>query len=153
MKGSVPVGRRNILADRRRLATSMAGVDLMAIMTLAAFLIGLAVVGLTLYASTLSRLREIGVMKAIGAPPRRLARTVLSQAGWTVGLAFALGWLATLGLGVLVARIGTTFPIVIEAGSLVRVAAGAMMLAAIGAVAPLIKVSRVDPATVFGRAA
>ncbi len=125
--------------------------DLMRIMTLAAFLIGIAVIGLTLYAATLSRLHEIGVIKALGGTSRRLGGIVLSQAAWTVGLALAAGWLAALGLGWVIERTGATMPLVVEAGSVARAAIGAALLAALGAVAPLIKVSRVDPASVFGR--
>ena len=127
--------------------------DLMQIMTFAAFLIGIAVIGLTLYAATLARLREIGVMKALGARSTRLGRVVLSQAAWTVGLALASGWLAALGLGWVIERTGASLPLIVEVGSLAKAAIGAVFLGALGAVAPLIKVSRVDPASVFGRQA
>jgi len=40
---------------------------------------------------------------------------------------------------------------VVEASSVLRASIGAAILGALGAVSPLIKVSRVDPATVFRR--
>ncbi len=125
--------------------------ELMQIMTFAGSLIGLAVIGLTLYAATLSRLREIGVMKALGATPRQLGAVVLSQASWTMVVALAMALLLTLGLGWVTGRAESVFPIVLEARSVVRVAIGAAALGALGAIAPLIRVSRVDPATVFRR--
>jgi len=125
--------------------------ELMQIMTLAAFLIGLAVIGLTLYAATLARLREIGVMKALGARPRRLGAVVLSQAAWTVGIALVAAVTLALGLGWVSGRVAATIPLVVELPSVVRTGAGAALLGALGAVGPLYKVSRVDPATVFRR--
>ncbi|HEX6581091.1 MAG TPA: ABC transporter permease [Actinomycetota bacterium] len=142
---------RVAFASQERQGIKDMSTDLLQIMTFAAFLIGIAVIGLTLYAATLSRLHEIGVMKALGGTSMLLSRSVLSQAAWTVGLALAAGWLAALGFGWLLGRTGGSFPIVIEAGSVVRAGIGAMLLAALGAVVPLIKVSRVDPATVFRR--
>jgi putative ABC transport system permease protein len=125
--------------------------ELMQIMSAAALVVGLAVVGLTLYAATLARLREIGVMKALGGRSGRLARLVLMQAVWTVGSAFVLAVVLVLALVVILGRTGGTFPLVLEAGSLVRVALGALVLAALGALAPIGRVARVDPATVFRR--
>ena len=145
------VQSRAAFSSQERQGIEDMSTDLMQIMTFAAFLIGMAVIGLTLYAATLSRLHEIGVMKALGGTTGRLGRVVLSQATWTVGLALAAGWLAALGLGWLIERTGASFPLVVEAGSVAKAALGAVLLAALGAVAPLIKVSRVDPATVFRR--
>ena len=142
--------RARFSAEERQGVKDMS-TELMQIMTFAAFLIGLSVIGLTLYAATLSRLREIGVMKALGATPGRLGRIVLIQAGWTVGTALVLAGLVAAGLGWVLGRTQATFPLDVEAPSVARAAAGAMLLGAIGAIAPLIKVSRVDPATVFRR--
>lgn len=137
-------------AQERALIKDMTA-ELMQIMTLAAFLIGLAVIGLTLYAATLSRLREIGVMKALGARPRRLADVVLSQALWTIGAAVVLALALALVLAWLLARSSGNISVVLEATSVVRVAVGGAVLGALGAIAPLIRVWRVDPVTVFRR--
>jgi putative ABC transport system permease protein len=137
-------------AQERTLVRDMSA-ELLQIMNLAGYLIGLAVIGLTLYAATLSRLREVGVMKALGATPWRLAGVVLSQALWTVGAAVAAAVALTLALAAVLARTGGNVPVGLELGSVARVAAGALALAGLGAVAPLVKVWRVDPATVFRR--
>jgi len=125
--------------------------DLLKIMTTAAFLIGLMVVGLTLYAETLARMHEIGVIKALGGGTRRLVGIVLSQAAWTVGPAVALALLIVVGLSLTLPSFSNNVSIAIEASSVIRVATGAVALAALGAVAPLRRISRVDPATVFRR--
>jgi putative ABC transport system permease protein len=142
--------RARFSAQERRIVRDMSA-DLMKIMTTAAFLIGLAVVGLTLYAATLARLREIGVMKALGARTRRLAGIVLIQAAWTIGPAVALSVGLAYGLGAVVERVSANVSMTIEPGSILRAAAGAALLGALGAISPLAKVARVDPATVFRR--
>ena len=60
--------------------------DVMQIMTVIGFLIALAVIGLTLFTATLAKLREYGVVKALGAGSGRLAATVAAQAAWSVAL-------------------------------------------------------------------
>ncbi|MEX2556086.1 MAG: ABC transporter permease [Actinomycetota bacterium] len=143
--------RAEFSAQERRAVQDMS-TDLMRIMTVAAFAIGLAVVALTLYASTLSRLREVGVMKAIGARSGLLGRVVISQAVWTVGAALSLAVPLTFGLGWVVERASGSISLAVEPGSVVTAAVAAAALGALGALVPLIKVSRVDPATVFRRA-
>jgi putative ABC transport system permease protein len=137
-------------AQERALVQDMSA-ELLQIMNLAGYLIGLAVIGLTLYAATLSRLREVGVMKALGARPWRLAGVVVSQALWTVGAAMAAAVALTLALAAVLARTGGNVPVALEPGSVAQVAAAALVLAGAGAVTPLVKVWRVDPVTVFRR--
>jgi putative ABC transport system permease protein len=138
-------------AEERRVVSDMS-IEIMQIMTIASFAIGLAVVGLTLYAATLARLREIGVMKAIGAGAGRLTADLASQAGWTVGLAVATAVPVAIALGWGIESATGNVAISVEVPAVLRVAAGAAVVGAFGALAPLIKVLRVDPASVFRRA-
>jgi putative ABC transport system permease protein len=125
--------------------------ELMQIMTFAAFLIGLAVTALTLYTATLSRLREVGVMKALGAGQGRLMRDVASQAAWTMGGALAIAVILVYGLARLVEGATSNVTMLVQPSSIVRAVLGAALLGLLGAAAPLVKVARVDPATVFRR--
>ena len=65
------------------------------LMVTIAFLVGALVVGLVSYTATIERRKEYGVLKAIGAPNRRLYAVVLTQAlitalaGATIGIALA----------------------------------------------------------------
>jgi putative ABC transport system permease protein len=145
------VQTRQSFSDQERSGIKGMSAELMQIMTFAALVVGLAVVGLTLYAATLARLHEIGVMKALGSRTIRLTRLVVGQASWTVASALALAVVLELLLGFVLNRTKSTFPLVLEPGSVVRVALGAAVLAAIGALAPLRRVARVDPASVFRR--
>lgn len=121
------------------------------VMNVSAFLIGLAVVCLTLYVATLARLRDVGIMRALGAGRRRLVAIVLSQAAWTVVLACALAVLLALVLGGVLDRIGSNVSLVLNASTVIRVGIEATALGLAGALFPLFKTWRVDPATVFRR--
>jgi len=142
--------REAFSASERALVSDMVG-DVLGIVTGAAWLVGFAVVALTLYAATRSRLREIGVMKALGAGRGALSRVVLAQAAWSVGTAVVVSAAMTLALGSLLARGSSTVTLALEPSALVRVAAISVVVGAAASIAPLVKVSRVDPASVFRR--
>lgn len=126
--------------------------DLMKIMSLIGFLIALAVIGLTLFTLTLAKLREHAIVKALGAPTRRLAAVVLAQAAWSVGSAVALATTLAVALGAVIGRVDPAITIVIQPGSVARVGLAALAIGAIGALVPLRRVATIDPASAFRRA-
>lgn len=136
--------------SERELASDMIG-DVLRIVTGAAWLVGLAVVALTLYSATRARLREIGVMKALGAGRGALTRIVTTQAAWTVGAAMLTAVTLTVGAGALLARTSSPVTLTLLPGALVRVALVSALVALAASIAPLVKVLRVDPASVFRR--
>lgn len=142
--------RSEFSTQESRIVRDMAA-DVMRIMTIIGFLIALAVVALTLFTVTLSKLREYGIVKAIGATSGRLAATVLAQAAWTIALALVLAVVATLALGAAIGAISPNVRIVVEASSVIRVAIGALIVGAIAALLPLRRVLHVDPVTAFRR--
>ncbi len=125
--------------------------DVMKIVTVIGFVIALAVTGLTLFTATLAKLREFGILKALGAGNPRLALTVAAQAAWSVGLAL----IAAVGMAMLLgAAIGAATPnvrVTIEAGSILRVGGTAVVVGALASLVPLRRVQRLDPATAFRR--
>jgi putative ABC transport system permease protein len=136
--------------SERELVSDMIG-DVLRIVTGAAWLVGFAVVALTLYAATRSRLREIGVMKALGAGRGALSRVVIAQAAWSVAAAVVVAAGLTFALGSLLARTSSAVTLALEPGALVRVTAISVVVGATASIAPLVKVSRLDPASVFRR--
>lgn len=142
--------REAFSASERELVSDMTGNVLRVIMG-AAWLVGFAVVALTLYAATRSRLREIGVMKAVGADTTALGRMVLAQAGWTVGLAVLAAAVLTVALGSALAAASSPLSVALEPRAVVRVTAISAVVAAAASIAPLIRVARLDPASVFRR--
>jgi putative ABC transport system permease protein len=123
--------------------------DIMQIMSIIAFLIALAVIALTLFSATLSKLREYAVVKALGASSWRLSCTVVSQAAWSIALALVAAVVFAFVVMGLVAAATPNIRLAIEAGSVIRVGASALVAGALGALLPLRRVARLDPATAF----
>lgn len=126
--------------------------DLLQIMSIVGFLIALAVIGLTLFTLTLSKLREHAVVKALGTRNLGVGKVVLLQALWSVGLALALATVLGLAIASLVHRVAPALLVTIEPGSVARAGMGALAVGALGAIVPLRRVFTVDPATAFRRA-
>lgn len=150
LPGTTAQTRAEFARQERNVVRGMAA-DVMGIMTVIAFLIAVVVVGLTLFATTLAKLREYGVVKALGAGTARLTGIVVAQAMWTI--AFGLGLAVVLGIAI-GAAIGALTPnveVVIEPSSVGRTAVGAMVAALLATLVPLRRVIKVDPATTFRR--
>jgi putative ABC transport system permease protein len=148
LPGTTVQTRSRFAAEEAAIVRDMS-TDVMAIMTAVSMLIALAVIGLTLFTATLAKLREFGVLKAIGATPSRLASVVLAQATWTVafGLVFAL--LLSFGIGAAINASSPNVTIVVEPSSIARVGIAAFVVGLVAAIIPVLRVSRVDPASSF----
>jgi putative ABC transport system permease protein len=123
--------------------------DIMQIMSIIAFLIALAVIALTLFTATLSKLREYAVVKALGASSWRLSRTVVAQAAWSIALALVVAVVLSFAVASLVAAATPNIRLAIESSSVIRVGTSALVAGALGALIPLRRVARLDPATAF----
>jgi ABC-type antimicrobial peptide transport system permease subunit len=75
---------------------------------------------------------------------------VIDQAAWSVGTAAAIAVVAALALAWVLGLVGGV-PMTVEPASVLRIAVGAFALGLFGAVVPIIRVSRVDPASVYRR--
>jgi putative ABC transport system permease protein len=146
------VQTRNGFAHEEAALVKDMSADLMRIMSIVAFLIALAVIALTLFTLTLAKLREHAIVKALGGRTRRLAAVVLAQAAWSIAVAVALATVVAIGLGVLIGRVNPAIDIAVEPGSVLRVTVAALVIGGLGAIAPLHRVVRVDPASAFRRA-
>ena len=115
-----------------------------------AYVVGVLLVGLTLYASVLARMREFGIMKAIGTPGVRLGRAVIGEALVVSTLALVIGTAMAVGLAHLI-RWAMPMYLVdpLELHVLARTTMGAGLMACLGALLPIHRVAAVDPASVF----
>jgi putative ABC transport system permease protein len=115
-----------------------------------AYVVGILVIGLTLYASVFERLREHGVIKALGAPNTRLYGYVLAQAAVFVATGYAVGFAASEGIARLVEWSAPQYLLVPwDWQVLVRTGVAAIAMAAIASLVPVRQMAGVDPATVF----
>ncbi len=149
--GSVTVQTKPEFIESERLIIADMSVDLMRLMNGVAFLIGLVVVALTVHTSTLSKLPEFGVLKAVGADTSRLLAAVIKQAYMATGLAlaFALALSFALALGLRV--VGSDIQMAITPLSVARVGLASAAVAAVASAAPIVRISRLKPAQVFNR--
>jgi len=113
------------------------------------FLIGVAVIGLTIYSAVLERRREYGILKAVGGRTAQMLLLVAVQAlfaaiaGYAVGIAVSL--LAARGAEQWVPQFITR----IQPRDLALVGVAALFMGLIAAFVPLRKIAQVDPAVVF----
>ncbi len=109
--------------------------------------VGIVIVGQTLYASTLDRLAEYATLRAIGADHRYLNRVIVKQAAISAALGFSIGLAATL---LLVANsrsgnVAMTLPL----WSIALLAALTVLMCLAGALISIRRITRIDPTTVF----
>ncbi|MHB0976378.1 MAG: ABC transporter permease [Candidatus Aquicultorales bacterium] len=122
-------------------------------MVTVAFLIGLLLVGFTIYTATVERAREYGMLKAIGTKNRKLYRIVLEQAliaslaGSVAGLA-----LAFIARG-LITSLAPQFLISIEVLFVLLVVPIAVVMALLASFLPVRTIAAIDPAIAFRRGA
>lgn len=125
--------------------------EVVAIMNLIGFVIGLAVMALTMYTATIARRAEYGVLKALGVRTARLCRAVIAQAVVTVALGLVAGVAFTLLVAAIVPRTGVQLSLALDAGSVAKAAAFSLAITALAAVLPILGITRIDPASVFRR--
>jgi putative ABC transport system permease protein len=145
----ITVQTRAQFSGQERQVVKDMSTDVVTIMNLIGFLIGLAVMALTVYTSTLSRRREYGMLKALGARDRDLYFTVLAQAMLSILLGFFFGFGMTWLLALIAPSTGIGLTLVISATSLIKVGAVSILLAGISAAIPIRQIAGLDPALVF----
>ncbi len=134
-------------ADRRILANVMD--TPINVMLGIGFVIGVAVMGLTAYTAVTDRMREYGVLKALGADGVRLAMIVLVETFYRAGLGFILGIiLAHLSATLIMAR-WPQFNILIEAQTVVQVGLLTLVMSLLSVLLPINRMNQIDPVMVF----
>ncbi|HSB90255.1 MAG TPA: ABC transporter permease [Anaerolineales bacterium] len=150
VRGVTAQTREEFAAQERKVVRDMS-TDLMAIMNLVGFLIGLAVMSLTVYTATLGRRAEYGMLKALGAHNRDLYLTVGVQALVSVALGLAVGLMFTLGLAAIMPLFSANLGLQIRAAALGKAGVAALTFAGASALLPIRQIRGLDPALVFRR--
>ncbi|OGO51109.1 MAG: hypothetical protein A2148_07080 [Chloroflexi bacterium RBG_16_68_14] len=113
------------------------------------FVVGAAVVGLTIYTATIERTREFGVMKAVGGSPGFLYRIVLSQSAMLTAAGFVIGLGAAWGVAQLAAEAVPEFVTDFQARDIVGVLIASALMAVLASFVPVRRINSIDPAVVF----
>jgi putative ABC transport system permease protein len=142
--------RAQFAASERRVVGDMS-TDIVRAMTFIGFVIGVAVAGLVSYSATLTQLRDVAVLRALGLTTRRALALISGQVGFVIVAGFALALALVAGLAALAPTLSPTLVLSLRASDVVQAAvvAGAVALAA--ALIPIVRVARVEPASVLRR--
>ena len=140
--------RAQFSRSERRLVGDMS-TDIVRSMILVGFVIGVAVAGLVAYSATLSQLRDYAVLRALGLRARGALALVLAQVGALVVLGFALSIALLAALAWALPALSPTLALTVRTGDVVLAFAVAAAVTAAAAALPVLRVARVDPASVF----
>jgi len=122
---------------------------MLVVVLVVAFIVGLAVAGLTIYTATVEKSREYGILKAEGFTNRYLYRVVLEQSLVTSALGFVLGVGATVLLAPFAQDLVPQFVVFVRWQDLLGITAATLLMAVIAAFIPIRRLAQIDPVTVF----
>ena len=112
-------------------------------------LVGTVIVAQTLYSSTKDHLNEFATLRALGSSSAYIHKVILTQAGLSAVIGYGLGMV--IALLIVMASQGSALPIVMTPGLAFGLFALTLFMCAISALSAIVKVTKIDPATVFSR--
>jgi len=114
-----------------------------------AFAAATLVVALTVYSAVIERLREYGIVKAIGADQRRVWGMVAGQALAIATTGSALGFLMYVGGAWVISKLRPQFWFSLQPRHLVVLGAATLAMSMAAAALPVRRLGRLDPASVY----
>jgi len=136
-------------ADRTRERILGNILPLLVVVLILAFIVGLAVAGLTIYTATVEKSREYGILKAEGFTNLFLYRVVLEQSLVTSVLGFLLGAGATVLVAPFAQDLVPQFVVLVRWQDLLAITGATLLMALIAAFIPIRRLAQIDPVTVF----
>jgi putative ABC transport system permease protein len=112
-------------------------------------LVGTVIVAQTLYSSTKDHLSEFATLRALGSSSGYIHQVILAQAGISAVIGYLLGM--SIALTVLVLSKNTALPLVMTPGLAFWLFTLTVGMCAISALSAIVKVTKIDPATVFSK--
>jgi len=125
------------------------GADLIGMMNSIAYIIGLIVIGITVYTTTLERSQEYGVLKAVGANKRHLLSVVFGQAFVIAGIGFVVGIILSYGAGSVINDVFPEMLVLIRPAHWLEVLPVMIIVTAVAALLPIQRILQLDPMIVF----
>jgi putative ABC transport system permease protein len=110
-------------------------------------IVGFVVVGQILYSGTLQYIREYGTLKAMGARNSMVVRVILAQAMISAALGFVVG--GVLAFGMRAAMAGANLSVALFPNLYIATAIVTVAMCSFAALLSIVKVLRLDPASVF----
>ena len=112
-------------------------------------LVGTVIVAQTLYSSTKDHIHEFATLRALGSSACYIHKVILAQAGLSAVIGYALGM--TIAMAVIYASRTSALPMVMTPNLAFWLFALTVAMCAISAISAILKVTKIDPATVFSR--
>ncbi|MGH9196491.1 MAG: ABC transporter permease, partial [Acidimicrobiia bacterium] len=144
----IAITREEFAANTRERLTSIIRPVLFVVLGLA-FIVGVAVAGLTIYTATIEKAREYGILKAVGFRNMYLYRLVFEQSAVTALLGFTVGLGLTLLLGPFASDFVPQFVLFTRWQDVLFVAGVTVLMALIAAYIPVRRLAAIDPVSVF----
>lgn len=119
------------------------------VLSLIGMAVGVTVVGLTIFTSTLEKAKEYGVLKAIGLSRRKIYGIVLQQAVIVSVAGFLVGAALGFGLTALAMALVPEFMADLRPRDLLIVFLATILMGAVAAVLPARRLNKIDPAEAF----
>jgi len=112
-------------------------------------LVGTVIVAQTLYSSTKDHINEFATLRALGSSSGYIHKVILAQAGLSALIGYVLGMI--ISLLVLYLSRNSPLPLVMTPSLALGLFALTLGMCAISAVSAIVKVTKIDSATVFSR--
>lgn len=112
-------------------------------------LVGTVIVAQTLYSSTKDHIHEFATLRALGSSRGYIYKVILAQAGLSAIMGYVLGM--AIALLILYFSRNSSLPLVMTPGLAFWLFALTLFMCAISALSAIVKVTKIDPATVFAR--
>jgi len=119
------------------------------VVLIVAFIVGLAVAGLTIYTATIEKSREYGILKAEGFTNPYLYRVVFEQSMVTGTLGFIIGAGVTVLLAPAAQSLVPQFVVFVRWQDILGIAGATILMALLAAYIPVRRLTSIDPVSVF----
>jgi putative ABC transport system permease protein len=139
--------RQEFANEERQIVKDMSS-DVVNVMNVIGFLIGLAVIALTTYLATLSRQVEYGTLKALGTRNRDLYQVVLIQGIISVVAGLLMSLFFTLVLASVAPRIVPNMVLEISGISLLRLSMVSLLIAGLASILAIQQIVGLEPAVI-----
>ena len=140
---------REEFVDTTRSELTRALVPMLAAVVVVGFIVGCAVVGLTIYTLTVERMREYGILKAVGHTNLDLFQIVVAQSLMASVIGFGVGVVLVLAAGRLMQLWLPQYATTLVLTDLVAVFGATMVMAILASFVPIRKLASLDPVIVF----
>ncbi len=136
-------------ADKNKETIDEVFVPIILVLVAISILVGIAVIGLTIYTATVEKSREFGVLKALGGSNMQIYRIIFEQAlvSGLIGYFFGVG--LTYFVLWLIPQYVSVFVTVTLTSDLLMVFVISMFMSLVASYTPVRRIVKIDPALVF----